>query len=404
MCPGMIRKVKKRYEYIDYVKALIIIIVVMVHTGFDMLTPISNICMIVLVVCSGITLSLKEKPLKEMIVSRFKRIMLPFWGAIAVYSVFEVWRAGYLGYSDYRIAYPGILAMFYGVTAKMPVISGITDPLYEILSYKWAFHTYFSLDAVMPTISHLWFLPAMFVGSVLYFVYTKYVKTRGILDAVTIVVLLWLAYLESPPTVIQFPFNIGRGFLVCACLIFGANLRRWDIFNLNIKGYMIYAVSIVITFSLLNCIDNGPISIISSIYPLGNIWGMYLLYLEGISVSIFLLFTLKLVSEKVSCQILLDIGKNTMTIYLWHMIFLTIFGLMILRIFGVSAEPDIFFLPFIPESRTDLRLLVDALTVGMCLFIANTDKRPNRKLYIFGILTFVILCIAGLTFTGHVAV
>lgn len=129
MCPGMIRKVKKRYEYIDYVKALIIIIVVMVHTGFDMLTPISNVCMIVLVVCSGITLSLKEKPLKEMIVSRFKRIMLPFWGAIAVYSVFEVWRAGYLGYSDYKIAYPGILAMFYGVTAKMPVISGITDPL-----------------------------------------------------------------------------------------------------------------------------------------------------------------------------------------------------------------------------------------------------------------------------------
>ncbi len=362
-------EMKKRYAYIDYAKGITIIMVVLSHVGYQKVDSLSNICMILLFIASGFTFSDKGKSVRELTVSRFKRIILPYWKAVFVYAVFEIWRAGYFGYADYKIFFGGIGSLFYGITCKAPVVPGVTDFLFEIFSYKT--HPQGFLDIILPTNGHLWFLPAMFTGSVIFFIYTHYAKKRGLLDVLMMAVLLALAYPESIPDVPQLPFSIGAGFFCCACLIAGLNLRCLDIFALSRKNYLLYVLTAAVTLVLSCYLDVSPGSFVNSDYPLGNIWGVYLFFLLGVAASVFLLFTLKLISEKIHLQLLLDIGKNTMTIYLWHMIFLTVFGIIVLKIFVVPAELDIYAMAFIPADRTDLRLLVSALSIIACLLLAR---------------------------------
>lgn len=368
---------RERKDYIDYIRAIIIIGVVLVHVGFDELTYFSTACMSVLYVCSGFLTSTKEKPLKELITSRFKKLMLPYFICSTVYGIFEVGRAYYFGYADYKILYPAFLSMIYGPSAKVPLIAGITDAVPKILGSEVQSQN--MVNIILPTNCHLWFLPVMFTGCVMFFIYTRYVKKRGIADAVTIVVLLGLAYIESIPTVIQFPFGLGRGFFACACMIAGLDLKHFAVMEEKKKKYSAVTVSALIIGAVLfgHAYESAPIR---SIYPFGNIWGVYIFFLSGVSMTVLLFFIFKAISDRLNCKWLSDIGKNTMSVYLWHMIFLTLFGVAAVKLFGIPVEMDIFNMAFISREYPWVRVLVAALSIIACMipaYIKQYKKKNN---------------------------
>lgn len=364
---------QERFDYVDYAKAIMIIVVVVAHTNISPLfEEFGKVLFCLFFVCSGFTTSVNGKTPKEMIISRFKKLMLPCWAMCAVSAVFEVWRAYHFGYGDYRMLYAAIAEMIYGVTNKLPIIPGVTDCLVGALPYDS--HPEGFLDTITPSMAHFWFLPAMFTASVIFILYTHFVKKRGLLDGVMIVVLLIFTYIESLPWVAQFPLCLGRGCLFCAFMIVGLYLRYFEVFVLNTKGYMIFAASTVIA-GVSYYLRAGNGEFLLSVYPLGNIWGVFLIFVGGVSVTVSLLFALKFFSEKGKCGPLLYIGKNTMTIYLWHIMFLTIFAEILLRIAGVPPEFDEFCGAFIPQDRDDIKILTAVLSLGMCIFIGEVKKK-----------------------------
>lgn len=65
----------KREAFIDYGKALMIILVVSFHVGFDILDKFSYIMMIFFFLVSGYTYVVKKKSLKDRIISRLKQFL-----------------------------------------------------------------------------------------------------------------------------------------------------------------------------------------------------------------------------------------------------------------------------------------------------------------------------------------
>ena len=76
----------KRTDYIDYLRVMIIVAVVLVHVGFDKVTHFAVMCMTVLYVSSGFLSASEERPMKELIVSKFKKLILPYWYAMFIYG------------------------------------------------------------------------------------------------------------------------------------------------------------------------------------------------------------------------------------------------------------------------------------------------------------------------------
>ena len=68
-----------RNHSIDYAKAVCIIFVVFVHTGFSILNNIFLFAMPMFFAATGYTFSLGKQSIRQNIVLRFKSIMLPFF-------------------------------------------------------------------------------------------------------------------------------------------------------------------------------------------------------------------------------------------------------------------------------------------------------------------------------------
>ena len=145
------------------------------------------------------------------------------------------------------------------------------------------------------------------------------------------------------------------------------------------KKYSAVTVSALIIGAVLfgHAYESAPIR---SIYPFGNIWGVYIFFLSGVSMTVLLFFIFKAISDRLNCKWLSDIGKNTMSVYSWHMIFLTLFGVAAVKLFGIPVEMDIFNMAFISREYPWVRVLVAALSIIACMipaYIKQYKKKNN---------------------------
>ena len=151
---------KPRVEFIDYAKALSMVIVLCLHNGvFSGITFIFFLPMFF--IASGMLFNDTGKSYKETAIRYVKKLMIPFWTMMLIFTVCEMVRAPLLGYGDYSIAVPSIAAAVYG-SAMVPDIGVLGDYLLSIMSYKE--QSSFGVDAILPLSCHMWFLPAMFIA------------------------------------------------------------------------------------------------------------------------------------------------------------------------------------------------------------------------------------------------
>ena len=85
---------------------------------------------------SGITTNDSKYGFKEYITHLSKRLLPPFWIAMLVYTILEIFRAQLVGYGNIKIIFPGLINAIYG-SGKIPVVGSFGHKRVEIMSFKY---------------------------------------------------------------------------------------------------------------------------------------------------------------------------------------------------------------------------------------------------------------------------
>lgn len=126
-----------------------------------------------------------------------------------MYMIVEAVRSTVLGYGTLHnlITFP--LYMIYG-SPILPPVTGISAIIAEYsYPYSMAFGRVYIAS---PSANHLWFLPALFTGSILFCILEEKTRKSVLSKMTAIVFLLVIAYFDSSITLIkQLPWGIGTG-------------------------------------------------------------------------------------------------------------------------------------------------------------------------------------------------
>ena len=201
-------------------------------------------------------------------------------------------------------------------------------------------------SVITPLNCHLWFLAAMFSGCVLFFIYVEKIRRNKFYDIPVILLMLYIVSLELLNT-FQLPFSIGRGCFACACMIATVNIKELRLIS--------QIALCVFVFAYLN--GSYKCSFIISFYGSGSFFSVLMTYLGGVSAAVLFLYLMQILEHYYKSPTLEFIGRNTMTLYLWNIIFNTIFSLLLLKITGNEVVLDEFNMALLPGNSYLLFLL-----------------------------------------------
>lgn len=370
----------KRINFLDYAKALSIFFVVFVHVGFYQLNSIILFTMPLFFAVTGYSFDPYKRSFKENTTLRFRTVMLPFFGFMLLYTVIEMLRAQLFSYGSWNIALPSLANMIYG-SGVIPFENNVCEYLKEIMSYKAQPET--GVDVILPSNCHLWFLPAMFTGYVIFSAVAKRTINNNILKVVSVVLLLLLASVEVIfPSVWQLPFGIGRGAIGAAFMLFGFWLKNGRLLEKNSRIFHIgiSAVSLIVyAISIITGSDGS--AMVRSVYGPYGIWSVIMTYIGGTAGILLILELCRLIEklpfEKIK-SFLSFAGKNVIIIYSLHMA--VKFLLDVIYINGLNNGNnqlmDEYKMGLIPDNSFAYMLFEAVIIITVCLLAA---KMKNKK-------------------------
>ena len=160
-------------EYLDYCRAFGAFVIIMLHSGIDSVQNFFIFALPMFFVLSGFVYDPDKQTKRDYIKGRFKRLVIPFWGVTAMYMIVEAVRSAVLGYGTLHnlITFP--VYMIYG-SSILPPVTGISE---IIAKYSYPYSMAFGrVYIASPSANHLWFLPALFTGSIMFCILEE--KTR----------------------------------------------------------------------------------------------------------------------------------------------------------------------------------------------------------------------------------
>ncbi|MBQ8691964.1 MAG: acyltransferase family protein [Synergistaceae bacterium] len=369
-----------RENYIDYGKALLTIMVIAVHAGLAGMDSWSYVRMIFFFFVTGYTYTAGKRILSAGITRRFTGIMLPFWKILFITAFLDVARAVYLGYGDYNMIKANMMFSVYLSGLVPKVLSFSNFFVYSVLHRAVHPAMPYSYPVITPLNCHLWFLVAMFSGCVLFFTYMEKLRRHKYYDIPAILIMLFIASLESPSTV-QFPVSLGRGCIACACMIAAVNAKEFNILSAKKFSKKIIAgliAACVCAFAILN--GANKCAFIMSIYGDGSFLSVLIVYIGGVSASILILYLMQLLEHYWQSPVLSFIGRNTMTLYLWNIILNTIFSILLLKIINRDPVMDAFDMSLFTPDSYALILITTALTVITGTLMARYKKSHSESI------------------------
>ena len=361
---------KTRERFIDYGKAIIIFAVAINHVGAPFWND-PSVYMLFFFFVAGYVHN-GRRPIGDAIKRRFKAILVPFWIAVAVIGLLEIPRAYYLGYGDWRIFLVAITFGIYG-SGRAPYLGPVSDYINSVKG----FHpdgVEGITDAILPMISHLWFLPAMFLASVMFYVYAKKLRRGVKTDVIAIVILCILAWTETliEP---QFPYGFGRACWGCTAMIAGLMAKERPIFSNLKKGALLFIASVILAGAGYFLGDSGVAPVISLYGPYGlaSVFISVIAGIAGCDVFCFLLKLLERVFRR--DEWLCVIGRNTMPLYLWHMPVINALSIGALALLGTAPSPDFVLVTLLPDEMYPLKYVIAAAGLLLVLLV---EKKLGR--------------------------
>lgn len=371
---------KKRIEYLDYAKAFAIFSVLFNHSAIEF-RGMNCFTMAVFFISSGYTYNSDKDSFGVCFVKKLKRLMVPFWIAMAVSALLEAVRAPFIGYGSAKAAIPVIANLIYG-SGLFPNFGNLGKLLMEIPPYTY--NTKYMIDIVMPTNCQLWALPVMFTGYMMFYLYRKLVKRENAFtDIAAIVVLLLLASVETVPGIFQLPFGIGRGFVCAAFMIVGFRFREHGILeDINVPRtivIMLISLASVIGSILLGSDMSGMV--ISAYGPYG-VLSVVLTFICGLG-SAYVVFMIcnyiTLLPVKPVKDVLAVVGRNTMEIFLWHFTVFFVFDAIFILICNPVLSPNRFYDELFSEAYLSYRVIRIVLTIVVLTLYGKIKSQKQQQ-------------------------
>lgn len=289
--------------------------------------------------------------------------------ALVVYGLLEIFRANYLGYGNVKLLGAVIANGVYG-SSLIPNPNGVVDFLRETMA-TWKSPLY-HIDIIYPTTCHLWFLPSFFTGKMIFSFVMKKIKKLDFSYFLIIIGLVAMASLESILSEYgQFPYGIGRGFLFAGFMMFGYFLKKLALFEKNNMRIIVSSSLIGFSFFLVaRLLGNGSIAWILSYYGSHGVFGAFIEFIGGAGASIGILYIFLFMEKTFSKTpkfILSKIGRNTMPIYLWHMIFLTAIDVLFGIIFNKTFSPDEYFVNLFTNEMVLYNIAKGIIAIILCM-------------------------------------
>ncbi len=367
----------QRNNLFDYAKCFLILLVVLDHLSIK--SPISPAWIMVGFFFISGYLYKAGRPLNGFIKKRFNRLIIPFWITLAVGAVFELFRANYFGYCDSTIALAPLLNAIWGSNLMPASLAFYASDFITPVTYRE--NVEWILELGTPSTSALWFLPAMFTGSVMFALYQEKVRRHSWNDAIAVLILLYLAWTETLWGGVQYPWGIGRGFFACACMIVGFNCNKWGVFE-NKKLFVGVGLIGLVLAVCLNEAGLMKAALLASYYGNFGYVGVLTLLVGGLGMTFFFLLLMRLLQFAIpDSSVLVHFGKSSMPIYRWHIFFLTFFGVAFHEFLGMPIVSDSYFMTLIPAEYLGLKVVACAGTMILCtLFDMLLERVKNRVL------------------------
>ncbi len=333
-------KSKKRIEWIDYARAIAIILVIVGHAIPEYNLDMENMRIIIysmhmpiFFILSGYTFHFDEnKKLKDIFIKKVKRLLVPYIGFCFLITLCHLAEVVILHRES----------KFFGFFMGM---DGIVNTL--CMTTKSAY-------------SNLWFLPCILVAECLLYLVFKYVKKdkyRAIFCVVPSIIVLVLSIKQYLPAL---PFCFETALFSLAYLYFGYILNKSKVFSMK-NNYIMYTtgiIFIIVSIISIYCLKTET----ASFYNL-QIQNPIIFLVTSITGSLFVMT----VCQKIKNQNWLQyIGKNTLYIYGFHFIAQNIIGIMV----GI--------LPNITKFSYIFLIMSTVCNLVICLVIISVVKQLKK--------------------------
>lgn len=371
---------KERFDYLDYVKAICIFWVLMEHRA---LRPdgVGAFVLPSFFIIAGYTYSTKIVGFMDYAIKRCKRLLVPYWLMMLFYGVVEVIRAHLFGYAGANIIIPALIPAIYGSSRNFPCIGEFGQYILNIMSYKPQVPGF--IDMILPENCFLWFLPAMFSANIVFYLVIKYRKNTWWYDVLATLGLLVLASLETIPDMIQLPYGLGRGFFCAAFMMAGFKLRETNYLADNHFTGQLFGLVIAVPISVLSVIYKYDcFGLVISYYGPHMIVDVFVSFICAIAFSYVVIFICKLICKipvKPLHNFLSLAGRNSMGLYLWHILIFFFGDLFMVFVMGETLAPDMFFMECFATKCLDYRWLMVILAYTLLTIVAYMRRKNNIK-------------------------
>lgn len=327
----------QRERYIDYAKALGLIGVLCTHLELPrgVLAPFE---VPIFFVASGMLMRDRAESFGESARRYAKKLLVPFWIGMIVYTILELVRAHIIGYSDARLIVPAAINAIYG-TPLVPDIGPLREFMLDTVPHTVQDMSH--VNIILPTNCILWFLPTMFSATLLF---SSIMRNRQKLpDAAWIVLLLAAAGLEFIPGFPSLPYCFSRGAIGAACMIAGRIMRETGI--IREKSAARVNATIISAVVIFAALGSGSFNTlwIRHIYGPHGAASMVTAYALAIASSFLALRCCWLLECHPIAPInaaLSTISRHSMLIYMLHMIVYNIFYALYVITTGAEIVPD----------------------------------------------------------------
>lgn len=212
----MTQPYKKRIEFLDIAKGIAVLLMIIGHTKnipSDLRSFIFSFHMPVFFIISGYTF--KTKPFKQVLVSSFKRLLLPYFITCMVMLVIYIIRSRLKVNSNYFVI------NYYDLRAT----------LFSYFYGNCKTHNFF---IKIPGIEYIWFLNCLFVIRLLF----NYISRLNIyLSGAVCLAFSVMGMLISK--YVWLPFNLDIALVALFFVYGGYVLKRIDFLNMPVAGWLI---------------------------------------------------------------------------------------------------------------------------------------------------------------------
>ena len=330
-------KEKNRIIYIDVIKAIGILFVMLNHSGIYF-WPISNIIIAGFMqwffILSGITNQKKNDKLSHKINIKFNRLIIPYF--------------------IYGILFTLIHCVLFN-SFNLKYLAGLIYSRYMLYKDFSDDNIYFFSSFTGP----LWFLTAMFISYILFFFYEKRTRIHSkiFLLFIYFIISLLLSFLP-----ILLPWSIDTAFVGAILIIIGYELKK--VFNSNYNNLLLNALLLIILITLT--FYNGNVNMSIRIYGVHSYSILYFLLIGVISCYLFKSIIILFDKDSYLVKLIVYIGSNSLRLMCIHMFFI--------RLFNYSLSNIMMNIP--------MRLMIIMsiiLTIFVCVFMDYIFKLPICK-------------------------